>query len=69
MTRTLRAPPGVTSLSIAGVTYDIGKDGYIDVSLAHEQGLVDTGFIREDRPLEPLKATEEAPWVPPVKGK
>lgn len=74
MTRTLRAPSGVTSLSVAGVTYDVGPDGYIEVSKAHEQGLVDIGFIREDRPLVEApavkaSATTEAPWTPPAKGK
>ena len=69
MARTLKAPLGVTSLFIAGVNYDVGPDGYVDVSEAHEQGLVDTGFLREDRAAPEAPEVPEAPWVPPVKGK
>lgn len=50
MSQTLKAPQDIVSLSIAGVTYDVAADGYVEVADAHVPGLTEIGFIIENRP-------------------
>lgn len=73
MARTLRAPSGVTSFTTNGSVYEVGEDGFVDVSEAHEKQLVEIGFLREDRfvpepfvPEEPALLEETVPPVEPI---
>ncbi len=70
MSRTLKAPQDTVSLSIAGVTYDVAEDGYVEVADAHVSWLTGIGFVLEDRPspevVKPSSAKgakgKETPW-------